>query len=140
MPWAMVQGDDMAYHLWPTREVEIYLRWAPAMLQDIVFELRSVIVAVAPGATEVLHRNGLSYFDRDRGGPVSAGICQIRVRVDQVHLVFIHGAFLPDPERLLEGRQKAMRHVVLASYADAPWPALQALIAEAARFDPRAWE
>ncbi len=128
----------MAYHLRPTREIEIYLSWAPKELQDIVFELRSLIVAAAPNATEVVHRKGLTYFDRERGGPVSAGICQIRVGVDQVHLVFIHGAFLPDPERLLVGDQIAMRRVVLTSFADAPWPALQALIAASVRLDPRA--
>lgn len=127
-----------AYHLRPTREIEIFLQFVPADLQDIVMELRSIIAACAPGVTEEIHRHGLIYFDAARGGHVSAGVCQIRLRPGRIELAFVHGASLPDPSRLLVGDQVAMRHVDIRSYAAAPWPALQDLVAAAARHDPRA--
>lgn len=100
-------------------------------------ELRSIIVTSAPNVTEVMYRKGLIYYDADRGGHVSAGVCQIRPKSDHIELAFAHGAFLPDPCGLLVGEQKAMRHVDIQSFDDAPWPALQALIEASARFDPR---
>lgn len=101
-------------------------------------ELRSIIVTAAPNVTEVIRGKGLIYYDAARGGHVSAGVCQIRIKADHIELAFVHGAFLPDPSGLLMGDQKAMRHVDIQSFDDAPWPALQALIEASARFDPRA--
>ncbi len=121
----------------PSREIELCLQYLPAELRDIALELRSLIVAVAPTATEVVHRKGFTYYDEDRGGPVSAGIYQIRLQTDHIRLAFVHGAFLPDPQGLLEGNRKAMRYVKLYSYNQAPWDDLKALITASARFDPR---
>ncbi len=120
----------------PTREIELCLQYMPAGLRDIVLELRSLIVSVAPTATEVIHRKGFTYYDEDRGGPVSAGIGQIGLQPDHVRLAFVHGAFLPDPQRLLEGDEKAKRYVKLFSYDQAPWDDLKALITASAQFDP----
>jgi hypothetical protein len=106
-------------------------------LQDIVIELRNIIASVAPAATEAVHRNGFSYFFKERGGPVSAGVCQIGIQEDHVRLAFIHGAFLPDPKGLLEGDSQYKRFVRIQSYEDAPWDDLKDLITASSRFDPR---
>jgi hypothetical protein len=121
----------------PLHEVEIFLQHTPAHLQEIVLELRNLIVAVAPDAVEVVRWGGFSYFHEGGGGIVSAGICQIEIRKDAVHLAFIHGAFLPDPHGLLEGAQKAKRFVRITSYEAAAWDTLKELILASARFDPR---
>lgn len=120
----------------PTREIERCLQYLPAELRDIVFELRSLIVSVAPMATEAVQRKGFTYFDEERGGPVSAGICQIGLQSDHIRLAFIHGAFLPDPHGLLEGDRKAKRYVKLYSYDRVPWDDLKALILASSQFDP----
>lgn len=120
----------------PHSYVETFLERTQPPLQDIVFELRNIIAAVAPQATEAILWKGISYYDREHGGPVSAGICQISILEDHVQLGFIHGAFLPDPKRLLEGNRKAKRYVRLSSYATAPWEDLKELIAASSRFDP----
>ncbi len=125
------------YRMRPTREIELCLQYLPAELRDIVLELRSLIVSVAPTATEVIQRKGFTYYDEDRGGPVSAGICQIGLQPDHIRLAFIHGAFLPDPQGLLEGNEKAKRYLKLYSYHQAPWDDLKALITASAQFDPR---
>lgn len=124
------------YRMRPTREIELCLQYLPAELRDIVLELRSLIVSIAPTATEVVQRKGFTYYDEDRGGPVSAGICQIGLQSDHIRLAFIHGAFLPDPQGLLEGSEKAKRYVRLYSYDQAPWDDLKALITASAQFDP----
>jgi hypothetical protein len=78
----------------PVHEVESFLKYTPALLQDIVLELRSIIAEVASDAAEVVRWGGLSYFHEGRGGVVSAGICQIGIHEGYVRLDFIHGAFL----------------------------------------------
>lgn len=120
------------------REIEAFLRGVPAELQDIVLELRSVIASAAPDAVEMIRWGGLSYFHEGRGGPVSAGICQIGVHEDHVHLAFIHGRFLAEPRGLFEGTRQYKRYIRIASYEEAPWEYLKELIERASRFDPRA--
>lgn len=121
----------------PTHEIEIFLQRIPADLQDIVLEIRNIIVAVAPDAVEVVRWGGISYFHEGRGGVVSAGICQIGLHNDFIRLDFIHGIFLSDPKHLLAGNQKVKRFVKLKSFDEAPWEGIRQLIEESSRFDPR---
>lgn len=110
----------------------------PAGEMDIVIELRNLVAQAAPFAAETVQRSGLIYFHAQRGGHVSAGICQILVRPGQVRLAFNHGAFLPDPAGLLRAEGRAYkRFVPIAAFDEAPWEDLRALIQAAARFDPR---
>ncbi len=121
----------------PTRHVDRYLQFAPPDRRDVVMELRSLIVSIAPTVTEAIDRHGLLYFWPERGGPVSAGLCRISIHPDHVRLAFMHGAFFPDPLGLLEGDGKAKRFVRIASYDAAPWDNLKSLLECSARFDPR---
>jgi hypothetical protein len=125
-----------------TRDFEACLTqiapYLSADLRDVVCELCSLVVSSAPTATETVHRNGFSYYYAERGGPVSAGICQINLHGDHIRLAFNHGAFLPDPKGLLRGDDRLVkRYVKIASFDQAPWDDLQNLIAASARFDPR---
>ena len=124
----------------PIHEVESLLKFTPAPLQDIVLELRNIIAEVASDAVEVVRWGGLSYFHEGRGGIVRAGICQIGIHEGYIRLDFIHGAFLSDPKKMLEGQQKAKRFVRLKSYEEAPWEDLEHLIEESSRFDPRSMQ
>jgi hypothetical protein len=114
-----------------------YLEHVSPEIRDIVLELRNLIASVAPNAAEVRHSRGFSYFDDQRGGTVSAGICQIIIFEDHVRLAFIHGAFLPDPLGLLVGEAKYKKYVRITSYENAPWDYLKSMIAESSNFDPR---
>jgi len=121
----------------PFHQVETFLQYTPEYLQDIVLELRNIIIEVAPDAVEVIRWGGLSYLHEGGGGIVSAGICQIGIHKDYIRLDFIHGVFLPDPHNLLAGTQKAKRFVQIKTYEDARWEYLKELIADSAKFDPR---
>jgi hypothetical protein len=120
----------------PERFIEKHLQHTSPELRDIVLEIRNIVASVAPGATESQHSRGFSYYDRARGGPVSAGICQIGIYRDHVRLGFIHGAFLPDPQGLLVGEPKYKKHVRIYHFDDAPWDYLRELIVSSSRFDP----
>jgi hypothetical protein len=119
-------------------QIEERFRLLPPDQLDIIIELRNLVAAIAPEAAETVRRDGLVYFHAGRGGPVSAGICQIWIRPGHVRLAFNHGAYLPDPRGLLvnEGR-RVKRYVPIAGYDTAPWDDLRALIEASNRFDPR---
>ena len=108
----------------------------PPSLLEIMIELRNLVAAIAPDAAEDVRPQGLVYYHANRGGPISAGICQILIRSDHIRLAFIHGAFLPDPDGLLQGTTYPKRNVRLTDYNSTPWDAVQALIYMHARFDP----
>jgi len=121
----------------PTSGVIQYLDHVSLEIRDIVLELRNLITSVSPNATEVRHSKGLSYFHAQRGGTVSAGICQIIIFDDHVRLAFIHGAFLPDPLGLLVGDANYKKYIRIISYDEAPWDYLRSMIAKSSNFDPR---
>lgn len=123
-------------HFLSALEVERVLVRYPAHLVEIALALRETVIAIAPDAVERVLRRGLGYHRAGKGGPVRAGVCQIEIRSDHVRLAFIHGAFLPDPEGLLQGGPRYKKHVRIECYEDAPWGALEALISTAAAFDP----
>src|SRR5512133_59151 len=96
----------------PIAMLEEHLKHMPEDILDIVMEIRDIVERLCPEAIERLDRNGISYFDANRGGPVKAGICQILFKQDYVSLEFIHGAFLPDPAHLLRGNNLYKKQVL----------------------------
>jgi hypothetical protein len=118
-----------------TIEIEGFLSAKPPHLAEIALELRNLVAAAAPAASERISWGGLNYYDSRRGGPVRAAICQIEVHPDHVRLSFIHGVHLDDPDHLLAGDRLSKRYIRIDSYEGAQWEAYQRLIAEAARFD-----
>ena len=123
-------------YLLTTKEIDQFLLQHPLALKEIVFEIRSMVVRACPGVEERILWGGLSYHDPGRGGPVKAGICQIEVHADRIHLAFIHGAFLPDPAGLLEGDRLAKRFLRLGDFDEIPWNEVETLIRSAAAFRP----
>jgi hypothetical protein len=123
-------------HLLCLSEVERFLQHKPRHLVELALELRNLVVSIAPSATERILWKGLSYHDEGKGGPVKGGICQIEMHKDHVRLSFIHGAFLEDPESLLEGDRRYKRFVKIKTYDSAPWEYLKQLIQSSAGLDP----
>lgn len=110
--------------------------------------LRAKLRARLPGLSEIVYvyesRNALviSYSPTGHG---YGGLCSIALYPDCVKLFFGQGARLSksDPNRVLQGRGKTVRHVVLSSVADFDRAEIQALIAAALklaklRLDPGA--
>ncbi len=122
----------------PYHEIEGFLKDVPEWQQDIIHELRGIILEEAPDAAEVIRWGSLMYHHAEwKGGILAAGICGIGIHEAEVVLDFIHGIFLSDPHHLLQGSRKVKRFVRVTSFEDAPWEALRELIRNGARFNPR---
>jgi hypothetical protein len=117
-------------------EIEDYFKNTDPALLEIILELRNIIFAVVPSATEMIQWKGISYFDAERGGTVSGGICQVHVVDGKVRLGFIHGAFLRDPKHLLGGSRKVKRYLEISAFDTAPWDDIKVLIKTSSEFDP----
>jgi hypothetical protein len=110
--------------------------------------LRAKLRARLPGLSEIVYfyegQDALviSYSPSEHG---YEGLCSLGLYPDSVKLFFGQGAQLSksDPEKLLQGRGKTVRHVVLDSGADLDRAEIEALIAAATklakvRLDPNA--
>jgi hypothetical protein len=56
---------------------------------------------------------------------------------EHVTFAFMRGAALPDPEKLLEGNGKGVRHVKLRTVADVKKPGVKKLVVEAAKLNKK---
>jgi hypothetical protein len=114
-------------------------------------DVRSVAQAVLrkirarlPGSVELVYDNynalAIGFSPTER---VSDAVFSVAVYPHWVSLFFLQGATIPDPDRVLKGEGKKVRHVVLASASVIDRPEIQSLIAAAVSraavpFDPRA--
>jgi hypothetical protein len=100
-------------------------------LAAIARRLRTMIRAVDASTIETvrLGDNAATYGV----GPkkMTDGYAYIMPMRGYVNLGFYQGALLADPERLLEGTGKALRHVKIRSLAEADRPPVRALVAAA---------
>ena len=119
-------------------DVEAVLRGCRGDNIDLILELRELVREVAPNVTEAIKFHSLCYFKPGMPyGSIGGNVCGIGEHKGTVYLSFIHGAALPDPERLLQGDGKAMRKIPIRSSADIHRPAIKRLIKASIRYDPR---
>jgi hypothetical protein len=97
-----------------------------------------------PGAVQLVYDNynalAIGFGPSERA---SEAIFSIVLYPRWVTLFFLQGAGMPDPNKLLKGSGKVVRHIVLAAAADLDKPAIQALMTVAlnrakAAIDPAA--
>ena len=100
-------------------------------LAAIARRFRAIIRAVDPNTVETvrLGDNAATYGV----GPkkMTDGYAYIMPIRGYVNLGFYQGAMLADPERLLAGTGKGLRHVKIRALAEANRPAVRALLAKA---------
>lgn len=100
-------------------------------------ELRSLVLEVAPKLHETISFRSLCYFKPGRPyGVIGGNVCLIGTRGGSLFLSFLHGAFLPDPNGLLQGKGKAKRHIEVREPADIERRALAQLVRAAVRYEP----
>jgi hypothetical protein len=99
--------------------------------QELARKLRKLIQNILPGAGEKIHP-GWGVADYYPGEPQGRGFLSIGPQKKYVNLYFMNGTDLPDPEGLLEGAGKKMRHVKIMTDEDLSNPALAELIKAAA--------
>jgi len=116
-------------------EVESALRFQRPDLVDLLLEIRNIVARVNPSATERISSRGLTFYNPDKGGTISGGICFVDIGTDHVRIRFGLGALLDDPKSLLAGNRLHMRHMDISSFDDAPWTDIEALIQASANLD-----
>ena len=98
-------------------------------LRPLAFELRSIIVGALPHARESIKWNFPVYEENGL-------ICSIRVSSKHVALQFFQsGTMLDDPNRLLEGSGKKMRHIKIRKKTDINVKLLESWLKQAARIN-----
>ncbi|KAA0215553.1 MAG: DUF1801 domain-containing protein [Leptolyngbya sp. PLA3] len=103
-----------------------------AETRELILALRDLVLDAAPGVAEAIRYNALNYFlDGVCLGCIGGNVCIIDCRRGRVQLGFMHGAGLPDPADLLQGRGKHQRDMPPTSVGSVRTPALRRLIESA---------
>src|ERR1700756_4874093 len=100
-------------------------------LKDVVKGLRALVKKTIAGCEEYVNPWKIPSFDSN------GTVCGFMTGKEHVTFIFLRGAALPDPEGLLEGTGKSVRHVKVRTAADVKKPALKKLIVEAAKLNKR---
>lgn len=101
---------------------------SPKGVLKIGLALRELVREVLPEAEERVHLAWKIALYNDPNE-----VCGIQLVAKHCNLYFSKGAMLDDPEGLLEGTGKSIRHVKVRSTDDMPVEHLKSLIAEAKR-------
>jgi hypothetical protein len=93
---------------------------------------------ILPGAMELVYDNynalAIAFGPTDR---VSDVILSIALYPRWISLFFVRGIDLEDPQKLLVGSGKTIRHIVLDDAADLDKPAIRALITQAVKLSAK---
>ena len=100
-------------------------------MKGVLKALRALVKRTVAGCEEYVNPWKIPSFDSD------GTLCGCMTGKEHVTFIFLRGAALPDPEGLLEGTGKSVRHVKVRTVADVKKPALKKLIVEAAKLNRR---
>jgi hypothetical protein len=114
----------------PRAEKKAKDKTADPTLQALIVALRARVKSLVPGATEFANPWGLPTFEAKQP------FAYFMVAKKHVTLGFLYGNSLDDPNNLLEGTGKDLRHVKLRTADDLGRKGLDQLILAAARFQP----
>jgi hypothetical protein len=106
-----------------------YVRDDNPALQKVVRALRSFVKALVPGTIISVNSWGIPTFES------KDPFCFYMVGKNHVTFGFHYGTSLDDPERLLEGTGKNLRHVKLRALEDLQKKGLKNLVLAAARLE-----
>jgi len=91
-------------------------------IADLALALREIILDEAPDASESIYQVYTVAIWFGFSGKMKDMFCYIATNARHVNLGFPRGASLADPNRVLEGEGKAMRHIKFASLGDLDRP------------------
>ena len=110
----------------PDRRLLGYLAAYDPHVSDLTLALREVVLEEAPAAIESIVKSyavaiGFSFT----GKPLKDGFCHIVTYADHVNLGFNRGAQLPDPNRILVGKGKSIRHMTIRNHGELENPVMR---------------
>ena len=112
--------------------VDTFLKGYSPQVREIAVKARETILSVMPKATEKVYP-GWKVIQYGTGTDMKSVFAVISPQRERVNLGLANGAQLPDPDHLLEGDGKGIRHVKLTSADKAVAPAVRELVAGAVK-------
>ena len=98
----------------PDRQLLGYLASYDPHLADLTLALRELVLEEAPAAIESIFKGyAVTIAFSFTGKPLKDGFCHIVTYDSHVNLGFNRGAQLPDPNRVLAGTGKSIRHITI---------------------------
>jgi hypothetical protein len=91
-------------------------------ISDLALALREIVLEEAPNASESIYQVYTVAIWFGFSGKMKDMFCYIATNARHVNLGFPRGASLPDPNRVLEGDGKTMRHIKFARVGDLERP------------------
>jgi hypothetical protein len=113
-------------------QIEAFLAIDQRPIGGLALALREIVLETAPQLEERVFRNHPSALWFGAGPKMADMSLYIAMASRHVNLGFCRGATLDDPEGVLEGAGKAMRHMKFRSAADLERPFVRPLIRAAA--------
>lgn len=95
-----------------------HLEFKSRALTDLYEDLRMFILGECPGANELLYHTHALTSLYSVTKKMTDGFCMIPIYTNHLNLGFTKGTLLPDPEGLLQGTGKLIRHIPITSNAD----------------------
>jgi hypothetical protein len=91
-------------------------------ISELALALREIVLEQAPDASESIYQVYTVAIWFGFSGKMKDMFCYIATSAGHVNLGFPRGASLPDPNRVLEGDGKTMRHIKFRSHRDVERP------------------
>ncbi len=89
------------------------------IVREIAIELKKQVLKLHPDSTEVVRIGDRAASFGHGSKKMSEAYCYIMPLKERVNLGFYHGALLQDPNKILEGTGKKLRHVKILSIKQA---------------------
>ena len=112
----------------PSEELIRLLSAYDLSVGELALALRSMVLEEAPAAIEKFFQGYALVFWYSVTGRMSGVICSVVVYTKGVNLMFNRGAELKDPDGLLEGEGKIIRHIKVRRPEDLKRPYLRKFI------------
>ena len=87
-------------------------------IAELALALREIILEEVPDASESIYQVYTVAIWFGFSGKMKDMFCYIATSAGHINLGFPRGSTLPDPNRVLEGEGKAMRHIKFANIAE----------------------
>jgi hypothetical protein len=107
----------------PNRELLNFLAPYDPHVSSLMLALREIVLEEAPRSIESIAKGyALAIGFSFTGKPMKDGFCHIVAYSSYVNLGFNRGAFLPDPNGVLKGNGKSIRHITIRNHDDLERP------------------
>src|SRR5689334_17982029 len=107
----------------PARQLLTYLAPYDPHVSNLTLAVREVVLEEAPEAIESISKGyALAIGYSFTGKPLKDGFCHIVTYTTHVNLGFNRGAQLPDPNGILIGEGKSIRHITIRNQSELERP------------------